>query len=155
MIVQVSSLWMKNLCNFASRKKLFKKLTLNIYLPNERILLSLILLYFLFLTLNHFCWRNFLTEVEGLSIYQIHEIFQNYDYLPYETQTYMCLSRDKRDKVLKNDPSKICARQPLKNFKWAILEYFVPNVLLNGLFLNILSQMFFFRKIFSASHRVV
>ena len=41
----------------------------------------------------------------------------------------MCLPRDKRDKVLKNDPSKICGRQTLKNFKWAILEYFVPNVL--------------------------
>ena len=30
------------------------------------------------------------------------------------------------DKVFKNGPSKICVRQPLKNFTWSILEYFVP-----------------------------
>ena len=30
------------------------------------------------------------------------------------------------DKVFKNRPSKICGRQPLKNFTWSILEYFVP-----------------------------
>ena len=29
------------------------------------------------------------------------------------------------DKLLKNGPSKICGRQPLKNFTWSILEYFV------------------------------
>ena len=32
------------------------------------------------------------------------------------------------DKVFKNGPSKICGRQPLKNFTWSILEYFVPYV---------------------------
>ena len=26
----------------------------------------------------------------------------------------------------KNAPNKICGRQPLKNFTWSILEYFVP-----------------------------
>ena len=30
------------------------------------------------------------------------------------------------DNVFKNGPSKICGRQPLKNFTWSILEYFVP-----------------------------
>ena len=31
-------------------------------------------------------------------------------------------------KVFKNGPRKICERQPLKNFTWSILEYFVPYV---------------------------
>ena len=30
------------------------------------------------------------------------------------------------DKVFKNGPSKICGRQPLKNFNWSILEYLDP-----------------------------
>ena len=30
------------------------------------------------------------------------------------------------DKVFKNRPSKICGRQPLKNFNLTIPEYFVP-----------------------------
>ena len=34
-------------------------------------------------------------------------------------------------KVFKNGPSKICGRQPLKNFIWSILEYFVPYVQAN------------------------
>ena len=29
------------------------------------------------------------------------------------------------DKVFTNGPNKICGRQPLKNFTWSILEYFV------------------------------
>ena len=29
------------------------------------------------------------------------------------------------DRVFKNGPSKICGRQPLRNFTWSILEYFV------------------------------
>ena len=29
------------------------------------------------------------------------------------------------DKLFKNGPSKICGRQPIKNFTWSILEYFV------------------------------
>ena len=33
----------------------------------------------------------------------------------------------KWDKVFKNRPSKICGRQPLKNFTWSILKNFVPN----------------------------
>ena len=32
------------------------------------------------------------------------------------------------DKVFQNGPSKICGRQPLKNFTWSILECFVPYV---------------------------
>ena len=32
------------------------------------------------------------------------------------------------DKVFKNGPSKICGRQPLKNFTSPILEYFVPFI---------------------------
>ena len=31
------------------------------------------------------------------------------------------------DKIFKNGPSNICGRQPLKNFTWSILEYFVSN----------------------------
>ena len=37
------------------------------------------------------------------------------------------IARMKWDKVFKNGPSKICGRQPLKNFTWSILEYFVPS----------------------------
>ena len=33
------------------------------------------------------------------------------------------------DKVLKNGACKICGRQPLKNFTWSILEYYVPYLL--------------------------
>ena len=33
------------------------------------------------------------------------------------------------DKVFKNGPIKICGGQPLKNFTWSILEYFVPHIL--------------------------
>ena len=29
----------------------------------------------------------------------------------------------KWDKVFKNGPSKICGKQPLRNFTWSILEY--------------------------------
>ena len=29
------------------------------------------------------------------------------------------------DKVFKNGLSKVCGRQPLRNFTWPILEYFV------------------------------
>ena len=32
------------------------------------------------------------------------------------------------DKVFKKGPSKNCGRQPLKNFTWSILEYFLPFV---------------------------
>ena len=32
------------------------------------------------------------------------------------------------DRVFKNGPSKICWRQPLKNFTWSILEYIVSYV---------------------------
>ena len=31
-------------------------------------------------------------------------------------------------KVIKNEPSKIYGRQPLKNFTWSILEYLDPFV---------------------------
>ena len=45
-----------------------------------------------------------------------------------------------------NGPSKICGRQPLKNFTWSILEYFVPNNLckleIYGLILNIVIVYF-------------
>ena len=30
------------------------------------------------------------------------------------------------NKVFKNGPSEIYGKQPLKNFTWSILEYFVP-----------------------------
>ena len=33
------------------------------------------------------------------------------------------------DRVFKNGPSKLCGRQPLKNFTWPILEYFVSYIL--------------------------
>ena len=33
------------------------------------------------------------------------------------------------DKVFKNGSSKICGRQPLKNLKMPILEYFVPDTI--------------------------
>ena len=32
------------------------------------------------------------------------------------------------DKLFKNGPSRICGRQPLKNFTWSILEYFVTYI---------------------------
>ena len=35
------------------------------------------------------------------------------------------------DKVFENGPGEICGRrgkQPLKNFTWSILEYFVPDI---------------------------
>ena len=32
-------------------------------------------------------------------------------------------------KIFKNGPSKICERQPFKNFSWSILEYFAPHVI--------------------------
>ena len=60
-------------------------------------------------------------------------------------------SCDKWDKVFKNRPSKICGRQPLKNFKeYGLLEadffkFFkgcLPQILL-GPFLNILPQIGF------------
>ena len=34
----------------------------------------------------------------------------------------------KWDKVFNNGSSEIFGRQPLKNFTWSILEYFVSNV---------------------------
>ena len=41
----------------------------------------------------------------------------------------------KWDKILKNGPSKICGRQSLKNFTWSILEYFVPNISLDWVYM--------------------
>ena len=58
------------------------------------------------------------------------------------------------EKVFKNGPSKICGRQPLKNFAWSILEYFVPDVTEKKLFREILSvykfphKLWFIIKIF-------
>ena len=37
-------------------------------------------------------------------------------------------ARDIWDKVLKNGPSQTCGEQPLKNFTWSIIEYFVPFI---------------------------
>ena len=46
--------------------------------------------------------------------------------------TKRALAESIRDKVFKNGPTKICRRQPLKNFTWSILEYFVSySTLLN------------------------
>ena len=36
------------------------------------------------------------------------------------------VQKDNWGKVFKNEPSKICGRQPLKIFTSSILEYFVP-----------------------------
>ena len=36
-------------------------------------------------------------------------------------------NRSRWDKVFKNGPSKICGRQPLKNFNWCINEYLVSD----------------------------
>ena len=36
-------------------------------------------------------------------------------------------------KVFKNGPSKICGRQPLKDFTWSILEYLDPNATLESI----------------------
>ena len=41
---------------------------------------------------------------------------------------YICVHKYIWDKVFKNVPSKICGRQPSKNFTWTILEYFVPYI---------------------------
>ena len=43
-------------------------------------------------------------------------------------------------KVFKNAPSKICGRQPLKNFKWYGLLSCIPQILL-GPFLNTFNHM--------------
>ena len=43
-------------------------------------------------------------------------------------------------KVFKNGPSKICGRQPLKNFKWYGLLSCIPQILL-GPFLNTFNHM--------------
>ena len=40
----------------------------------------------------------------------------------------MGITVPKWDKVFKNGPSRICGRQPLKNFTWSILEYFASYV---------------------------
>ena len=40
----------------------------------------------------------------------------------------LCEVRSKWDKVFKNGASKICGRQPLKNFTCSIREYFDSNV---------------------------
>ena len=37
-------------------------------------------------------------------------------------------------KVFKNGPSKICGRQPLKHFRWSILEYLDPYISRNKQF---------------------
>ena len=43
---------------------------------------------------------------------------------------------DNWDKVFKNGRSKICGRQPLKNFTWSILLYFVPNQIADILYFS-------------------
>ena len=47
-------------------------------------------------------------------------------------QVNVCImrGRSKWDKVFKNGASKICGRQPLKNFTCSIREYFDSNVVL-------------------------
>ena len=42
-----------------------------------------------------------------------------------------------RDKVFKTGPSKIFGRQPLKNFAWSVLKYFVPYSTHKGFFLQL------------------
>ena len=45
----------------------------------------------------------------------------------YKSNMYRSVSY-KWDKLFKNRPSKVCGRQPLKNFTCSVLEYFVSNV---------------------------
>ena len=52
------------------------------------------------------------------------------------------------DKVFKNEQSKICERQPLKNFIWSILEYFVP-VVTWGQMIFIIFQVFIIENTYS------
>ena len=57
------------------------------------------------------------------------------------------------DKVFKNRPSKICGRQPFKNFTWSILEYFDPiDAGLNSVGLNIFKKcLLSFKRPFAKS----
>ena len=41
-------------------------------------------------------------------------------------------------KVFKNGPSKICERQPLKNFTWSILKYLDPFAFLSSVIMILL-----------------
>ena len=50
-------------------------------------------------------------------------------YLHYKLRI---LCEDIWDKVFKNGPTRICGIQPLKNFTWSILEYFVPYFLVQN-----------------------
>ena len=55
------------------------------------------------------------------------------------------------DKVFKNGPSKIFGRQPLNNFTWSILEYFVPFVKRSSkLNLKRIPKVYCLRKFFQA-----
>ena len=65
-------------------------------------------------------------------IEQIHWVFQNRMRtinLQKLLLIIVCNDSHSWDKVFKNGPSKICERQPVKNFTWSILEYFVPVIL--------------------------
>ena len=46
------------------------------------------------------------------------------------------------EKVFKNGPSKICGRQPLKNFTWFIFEYFAAKILGFKKLLYVIKKMF-------------
>ena len=70
-------------------------------------------------TCNLLQWADF--EVEVLANLQVN-IFQKHII---------------KDKVFKNGPGEICGRQPLKDFTWAILDYFVP----------LEKQCFFYRQL--------
>ena len=48
-------------------------------------------------------------------------------YLKTQSRTFPFL-RVIWDNVSKNGAGEICGRQPLKNFTWSILKYFVPSV---------------------------
>ena len=57
----------------------------------------------------------------------------------------------KGDKVFKNGPSKICGRQPLKNFPWSILECFLPKGAPSGSGRMIYEHYDFLTDIYSTS----
>ena len=64
--------------------------------------------------LHHYNWgRNFALLLNNS---------QSYSFFPLNRSTM------KLDNVFKNGLSKICGRQPSKNFTWSIIEYLVPCV---------------------------
>ena len=59
-------------------------------------------------------------------------------YYCHRVKNRQCNTENEMDQVFKNGPSKICRRQPFKNFIWPILEYFFPNI--NNIALSLANQ---------------